>query len=65
MGFKVFCCGWSEMLEKRAVGLGDLSVSTETFARHLKIHLFRAFFSDQARTFELVLHFVGCVTMSG
>ena len=38
MGFKVFCCGWSEMLEvnKLPVGLRDLSVGPETFARHLK-----------------------------
>ena len=45
--------------------LRDMSVGPETFARHLKTHLFRAGFSDQARTFEFVLHFVGCVTMSG
>ena len=47
MGFKVFCCGWSEMLEQIAGWTcGDLSVGPETFARHLKTHLFRAGFSD-------------------
>ena len=49
---------------KFPVGLRDLSVGPETFARHLKTHLFRVGFSDQARTFKFVLHFVGCVTMS-
>ena len=44
-GCKVFCCGWSEMLEQ-IVGFRDLSVGPETFARHLKTHLFRAGFSD-------------------
>ena len=43
-------------------GLRDLSVGPETFA---KTHLFRVGFSDYARPFEFVLHFVGCVTMSG
>ena len=40
------------------VGLKDLSVGPETFAKHLNTHLFRAGFSDQALTFEFVLHFV-------
>ena len=31
---------------KLPVGLRDLSVGPETFARHLKTHLFRAGFSD-------------------
>ena len=31
---------------KLPVGLRDLSVGLETFARHLKTHLFRAGFSD-------------------
>ena len=34
---------------KLPVGLRDLSVGPETFARHLKTHLFRAGFSDWAR----------------
>ena len=50
---------------KLPVGLRNLSVGPETFAKHLKTHLFIAGFSDKARTFEFVLHFVGCVTMSG
>ena len=45
-----------------SVELRDLSVGPETFAKHLKMHLFRVdFFSDEARTFEFVQHFVGCV----
>ena len=43
----------------------DLSVGSEISARHLKTNLFRAGLSDSARTFEFVLHLVGCVTISG
>ena len=45
--------------KKLPVGLRDLSVGPETFAKQFKTHLFRAEFS------EFLLHFVGCVTLSG
>ena len=49
MGFKVFCCGTVAGLKcwsKLPVGLRDLLVGPETFARRLKTHLFRVGFSD-------------------
>ena len=64
-GSRVFCCGWSEMLEQIAGWTQRFVGWSETFARRLKTHLFRVGFSDKARTFEFLLHFVGCVTMSG
>ena len=36
----------------------ELSVGLETFAGHLKTHLFRVGFSDYACTFEFVSHFI-------
>ena len=63
-GSRYFAVAGPKCWNKLPVGLGDLSVGPKTFA-HLKTHLFRAGFSDYARTFEFVLHFVGYVTMSG
>ena len=56
-----FAVAASKCWNKLAVEFIDMSVGTETFARHL----FRAVFSAKARTFEFVLHLVRCVTMSG
>ena len=64
-GSRSFAVDGLKCLNKLPVGLRDLSVGPETFARRLKTNLFRVGFSDKARTFEFVLHFVGCVTMSG
>ena len=47
---------------KLPVGLGDLSVGPETLLE-LENTLVQSWFSDY--TFEFVLHFVGCITMSG
>ena len=53
------CC-WDEL----PVELRDLLVGSETSAKHSKTHLFRVVvFSDVARTFEFVWHFVVCVIM--
>ena len=45
-GSRSFAVAGSKCWNKLHVGLGDLSVGPETFARHLKTHLFRACFSD-------------------
>ena len=64
-GSKSLAVAGPKCWNKLPVGLRDLSVGPETYARHLKTHLFRAGFSDYACTFEFVLHFVGCIPMSG
>ena len=65
MEFRGFVVAGPKCWNKLPVGLRDLSVGSETFARHLKHTCSEPGFSDMARTFEFVLHFVGCVTMSG
>ena len=45
-GLRSFAVADLKCWNKLLVGLQDLSVSPETFARHLKTHLFRAGFSD-------------------
>ena len=46
-GSRSFAVAGPKCWNKLPVGLRDLSVGPETFARHLKTHLFRAGFSDQ------------------
>ena len=45
-GSSSFAVAGPKCWNKLPVGLRDLSVGPETFARHLKTHLFRAGFSD-------------------
>ena len=45
-GSRSFAVAGAKCWNKLPVGLKDLSVGPETFARHLKTHLFRAGFSD-------------------
>ena len=45
-GSRSFAAAGLKCWNKLQVGLRDLSVGPETFARHLKTHLFRAGFSD-------------------
>ena len=45
-GSRSFAVAGPKCWNKLPVGLRDLSVGPETFARHLKTHLFRAGFSD-------------------
>ena len=45
-GSRSFAVAGPKCWNKLPVGLRDLSVDPETFARHLKTHLFRAVFSD-------------------
>ena len=45
-GSRSFAVAGPKCWNKLTVGLGDLSVGPETFAKHLKTHLFRADFSD-------------------
>ena len=45
-GLRFFAVDGPKCWNKLPVGLTDLSVGPETFARHLKTHLFRAGFSE-------------------
>ena len=45
-GSRSFAVAGLKCWNKLSVELRDLSVGPETFARHLKTHLFRAGFSD-------------------
>ena len=57
-GSRSFAVAGPKCWNKFPDGLRDLSVGPETFARHLKTHLFRAGFSDKARTFEFVGYYI-------
>ena len=53
-GLRAFAVPGSSCWNELSVELRDLSVGPETFAKHLKTHLFRVvFFSDGARSLSL------------
>ena len=56
-GSRSFAVTGLKCWNKLPVGLRDMSVGPETFARHLKQTCSELFFSDQSRTFEFVLQF--------
>ena len=63
-GLKSFAVAGPSSWNALPVSLRSSSFSLDMFAKHLKTHLFGVAYSRQARTFEFVLYFVGCDTVT-
>ena len=64
-GLRSFAVAGPSSWNALPVGLRSSFFGLDTFAKHLKTHLFGlAYTHDRARTFEYALHFVGCDTVT-